>query len=395
MSKTDDGDSYFEDFLQMCGKLPKDKADIQDLIVETAKKCKEKIQEFDNTKVRCGVIGASGSGKSSLINAIAGEKIAAVGVVETTNDPQDFTHQGIIFTDLPGCGTPKWPKDSYIENLGLGAYDCFLLVTAHRFFDSDAYLFQSLTALGKPCFVIRSMVDRAIEDGIHDNGHNPEETMEIIKEDIQKQLASSRPGRIYLTSARYPSQYDLELLLEDISKTLTGLKRSRFVADMAAYSGESLKKKREVATSLVSWHAGCSALNGLNPIPGLDVAADIAILVKLGHKVAHIYGLTNEQMEYVKRLLGPRAVPSVVTKLAQFGAKYLAEEGVILLVKQISTRIAAKQASKVVPIVGLGISAIVGYKATDMLGAQLVNEAEELAKEVIEGIVHAQTLPGG
>jgi len=367
--------------------------DVEDLIHDFAEKCRKKITEFEKTEVRCGLIGPSGSGKSSLINAIAGEKIAAVGVVETTNEPQSFTHKGITFTDLPGCGTQKWPKDSYIRSLDLNKYDCFLLITAHRFYENDAYLYRELTAMGKPCFVIRNMVDRAIADGKHDNDHTEEKTKKLITEDIQKQLAPNHPNRVYLTSARKPTKYDLKTLLNDMSETLDGLKRMRFIADMAAYGDEALKKKRKVATDRIPLYAGLSAANGLNPIPGLDVAADITVLLKLGHEVAHIYGLTNEQFEYIKRLLGPKAIPSLLAKIAQFAAKYLAKEGVLLLLKQIATRATAKQVSKWVPFVGPLIAAGIGWQATFMLGEQLVDEAEHLAKDILDGIIKGSDLP--
>lgn len=217
------------------------------LIRDFASRCRERIEEFEKTQVRCGLIGPSGSGKSSLINAIAGERIARVGVVETTTDPLEISHRGITFVDLPGCGTRRWPKDTYVERLNLAAYDCFLLVTAQRFYENDAFLFHQLRSLGKPCFVVRNMIDRAIEDGRHDHGHDEDEIRRIIEHDITVQLEPDPPERVYLTSARQPAQHDLQALLADIGTALAGLKQSRFVADMAAYGQEALQRKRKVA----------------------------------------------------------------------------------------------------------------------------------------------------
>ena len=214
----------------------------QDLINDFEKKCRQGIAEFEKTQVRCGLIGPPGTGKSSLINAIAGERIAAVGVVETTSQPQEFVHRGIIFTDLPGCGTRNWPRDSYIEKLKLLTYDCFLLITAHRFTENDVFLYRELLARGKPCFVIRNMFDRAVDDARHDNKQSELETRQLITADIQKNLEPACPDRIYLTSARNPTRYDLKDLLNDISDALPGLKRTRFIADMASYGEEALKK---------------------------------------------------------------------------------------------------------------------------------------------------------
>lgn len=361
----------------------------ENLIREFAAECKSKIEEFERTEVRCGLIGPSGSGKSSLINAIAGEKIAAVGVVETTNQPQEFTRQGIIFTDLPGCGTPSWPRHNYIQRLQLESYDCFLLVTAHRFQENDLYLFQELSALGKPCFVIRNMVDRAIEDARHDNNQAEADTMEQIRDDIRRQLPplpDSSVPKIYLTSARHPTRYDLQELLQDISRALQGVKQSRFVADMAIYGEQTLKKKREIALGRLRVYAGLSAANGLNPVPGMDIATDLTLMVKLGREIAHIYGLTSNQFDYIKRLLGPKAIPSLLAKIAQFGAKYLAKEGILLVLRKIATRTTAKHVSKWIPFVGPLISTRIGWKATFILGEQLVDEAEDLARDILKEI---------
>jgi predicted GTPase len=230
--------------------------DTADLIREFAEQCRKKINEFDKAKVKCGLIGPAGSGKSSLINAIAGERIAPTSVVECTGldhegvahtsfEPQEFTHKGLTLVDLPGCGTKNWPKDSYIEKLHLPDYDCFILITAHRFTENDVFLFQQLSTRGKPCFVVRNMFDKAVDDGMFDHNHTESETREIITKNIRQNLGDSCPRRIYLTSARHPTRYDLTVLLDDISGALEGLKRQRFVADMAAYSDGALKKNEK------------------------------------------------------------------------------------------------------------------------------------------------------
>ncbi len=362
--------------------------DVENLIKDFAKKCRQEIDDFDEIKVRCGLIGPSGSGKSSLINAIAGKKISEVGVVETTTDPKEYIHKGIVFTDLPGCGTLNWPKDNYIEKLNLLTFDCFLLITAHRFTENDVFLFRELSANGKPCFVIRNMFDRAVQDGHHDNKHSESQTREIISSNIRKNLEPSCPNKVYLTSARHPAKYDLEDLLEDIAEALTGLKRQRFVADMAAYGKEGLKKKRKVATELIPPYAGLAALNGLNPIPGLDFTVDLKLLKELSRKIAGIYGLEASQFEYFEKLLNPEAIKVLLAKIAQFTAKFLAKEGLTLLLKKIATRTTAKQASKWVPYVGPLIAAGIGWKATFLLGEQLVDEAEELAQEILDEIIN-------
>lgn len=359
---------------------------IQDILSESYKK----IQEFEKTKVLCGFIGPSGSGKSSLMNAIVGEKIAETGVVETTSEPKAHTHKGIVFTDLPGCGTTSWPRDNYIQRLNLQSYDCFLLVTAHRFTENDVFLFRELLSMGKPCFVIRNMFDEAIKAGKRDNGQSEEETRLLITDNIRKNLEPSIPNKIYLVSAWHPAKYDLWILEHDIHNALKGLKKDRFIADMASYSEDALKEKRILAEKLIPYYAGAAAANGLNPIIGLDVAADIAILIKFATAIANIYGLSSNQLEYIKKLLGPKLTPVLLAKITQFAVRYMAKEGIIVLLKKIAGRTITKEVAKWVPFAGQLIAAGISWQATFMLGGQLVDEAEQLARDILKEVTLQQ-----
>ncbi len=357
------------------------------LIHGYATNLKQQLDEFERATVRCGLIGSSGTGKSSLINAIVGEKVAAVGSVETTNEAQEVRHNGLIFVDLPGCGTQKWPRETYISRLNPLTYDCFLLVTADRFREDDIFLYHELTKLGRACFLLRNKIDLAIRDELHDNNRSEDEVKQTIRTDIRRQLDLAPDHPIYLTSARQPTEHDFPHLLHDIQSQMSELKQDRLIADMAAYNRDALKKKRELATKRVRIYAGLAAANGLNPIIGLDVAADIAFLLKMSKEVAGIYGLTNVQSEYWRRFLQPESAAKLVAKVALFAGKYMAKQGIVTMIKTMSKRIASKEISKFIPFAGPLVAAGVGWKATFLLGEQLVDEAEALAEEVLQNIL--------
>lgn len=96
-------------------------------IQEVLKKFKDELDAFHKTKVKCGIIGRSGTGKSSLINAIVGEEVAKVGEVETTMEiGKPYEHKGLVFYDLPGCGTNNFPKENYISDLNIKDFDSIL-----------------------------------------------------------------------------------------------------------------------------------------------------------------------------------------------------------------------------------------------------------------------------
>ena len=161
----------------------------------------------------------------------------------------------------------------------------------------------------------------------------------------------------------------------------------------SAYGQDALQRKRKVAQERIPPYAGLAAANGsLNPVPGLDLAADVSLLLKLGEEIAAIYGLTRSQFDFIKRLLGPKALPSLLAKVAQFSTRYLAREGLVGLLKRLASREVSRQSTRWIPMAGPLIAAGIGWQSTFMLGEQLVDEAEALAREILVDIVETSAV---
>lgn len=351
----------------------------------------KKFNAFKNAEVKIAIIGQSGSGKSSLINAIAGQRIAKVGATETTVEAQSFSSGGITFTDLPGLGTIKFPKDEYIAKFELEAYDAVIVVTANRFYENDLWLIKEMNSLGKFIFVVRTKIDTAVESESYDNGLSESQALEKIRSDISANLSEIDIGKnhkgIYLTSSRFSSKYDFSRLMNTIANSLSNIKKDRFVADAAITSESMLNEKRKVAEKIVSWRAVASAANGLNPIPGLDVAVDISILIEMGKQIQKIYGLDEEQIAYAESLSRGKVSFSAIKKnVAQFVGKFLVKEGIIILLKKMGLAVAAKSLVKWIPFIGSIVSAGIGYKTTLYFGEEMIDEAESVCREVLQSI---------
>jgi len=356
-------------------------------IQELAAKLLQAKNEYDSVQIKCGITGVSGSGKSSLINAIAGERIAKVNVVEQTTDPQEFHHGGIVFVDLPGVGTAKWPQESYVDRLGLEEYDCFILVTAHRFFEDDAYLYDQLSnQLNKPCFVVRNQFDLAIQQGRRDNGFSEEEVRDLIDGNIRQNLKPSQVDKVYITSAHYPQLYDFPRLIEDIVESQEGVKRTRLMADVAAWSEDMLVKKRAAAERLVGIYAGLSAANALNPVPGLDISVDLGMLLKMSNAVRHIYGLTQGQFDYTATMLDPAGPHTQAAKmlLSRMVAKYSTEKAIALLLEKFGRKVAIREVTKWAPFIGTIVAGMIGFKLTYSFGEMLLEDCESTARGFLE-----------
>jgi len=347
---------------------------------------------FDEATVKCGIIGMSGSGKSSLINAIAGEKIAPVGSTEQTTEAQSFFHCGIEFVDLPGCGTERWPQDSYIDALSLDAYDCFIIVTSNRLYETDLYLFNQLAVMRQiPCFFVRNKIDLAITDEAHDNHLSEQETLDKVRANILSSIPSQEDV-IYLTSARHPTQWDLPALINDISVSQPGVKQDKFIAGMAIWSESAIEKKSKVARQLVSWSAVLSAANGVNPIPGTDVVIDATILVNMCRQINKIFGVTEEQLAYLERsaptLADTAEFKSIKQGILMLAVKYATAEAVLMILKKMGIKVLLKNSSKLLPFIGTLVSAGIGYKMTASFGDSYLTEAEEKSQQLLQCVLN-------
>lgn len=135
------------------------------------------------------VVGHSGQGKSSLVNLLAGQKVAEVGSRETTMEPTPYTIKGFSgkLWDLPGAGTATFPTGTYIQCMGLRYFDFVFVVSAGRWKEHDLAIIGELKRHGVPCFVVRTKVDIDITNELEDNGVEPEVTLGKLRKESQLQ----------------------------------------------------------------------------------------------------------------------------------------------------------------------------------------------------------------
>ena len=346
-------------------------------------------RDFEQAVVRLGIIGESGSGKSSLSNAIVGRPIAAVGaLVETTQQAQEVPVDGVVLVDLPGCGTPTWPRETYIDKLKLlDSYDGFILVTAHRLKECDAMLYEELARKAKkPFFIVRSHFDQAAA------AHPEAEARKVISENIRRQLHADERLPLYMVCSVGTHHYDLERLILNVRSALPGWKQVRFIMAAHAYGRETVTQKREAAEQVVGIYAGLSAANALNPIPGLDIGVDVGLLTTMSRHIISTYGLRPEQVEALKSQSTMRtALYQSARQAADRFAPYLTEKFVVAALTKMGMKVAVKNTSKWVPFVGTAISAGIGYTLAFRYGEQLIDDCESAALTIIDDVEAAVT----
>ena len=152
--------------------------------------------------------------------------------------------------------------------------------------------------------------------------------------------------------------------------------------DIAAETALSLARRAREARRLVRRRATLSAAAAVLPIPGLDIAVDLAAFADMLNQINRSFALSPGQIE---RLHTDERI-AMLSALSQVGAVfasgYVTNAVVLTAVKQLGARWAAGRAAKWVPIAGQGAAAALSFWAVVRLGDAHIAECLRVREQV-------------
>ena len=124
-----------------------------------------------------------------------------------------------------------------------------------------------------------------------------------------------------------------------------------------------------------------AAVAGAIPLPGLDWAAQAALLSRVLPKINAEFGLTPQQLDE----LSPEKRASVQNAVTVVGSaligKFITREMVLRLAKLVGMRMSTAQAAKYVPLAGQAASAALNYATLKFLGEQHLRECVQVVQK--------------
>ena len=138
----------------------------------------------------------------------------------------------------------------------------------------------------------------------------------------------------------------------------------------------------ERAKKMVTKRAALASASTLIPLPGIDIAADVALLLKLIPEINQEFGLTPDQIAKLsptKQLMVYKAI--VMIGGAMVG-KLVTKELIVQALKTVGVRITVKQATKYVPLAGQALSAALGFAALKYIGNAHIKDCAKVVKLV-------------
>lgn len=331
----------------------------------------QKLYDLDQEKVKIVLFGQPGAGKSSTINAICGEKKAATGnKTDTTIDLQIIEHNNLVFIDLPGYGTEKFPAEEFFSKFRPLQYDLFLCLFSGKLHDADTKFFKSVYALGKPCLFVRNKTDE-----IYDDEKTLEESKEDIRLDVERKLgvAKEKLDLIFI-SARVDLLDGIDKLNVIIETKMDVARKEKYIMAIKSYSEKQLLIKKEVCAGYVKKSSYAAVANNFNPIFGVDIAVDLGILFKMFLDIRSAFQITEKSIEESHISEGEK----------EYLNGGLTKEGIKMLLKSLGVRYALKSTLKYVPILGQVVGVPLSYKIVKDAGDRYLEICYKLASDILK-----------
>jgi len=147
-------------------------------------------------------------------------------------------------------------------------------------------------------------------------------------------------------------------------------------------TSEQIEATARECRRLVSRRALFAAGVAVVPVPGLDWATNVGVLLKLLPDINRAFGLSAEQVERLapdRRVVVFKAITAGGTMLV---GRLVTRELVMTMLRAVGVRLSAQQAVKYVPIAGQGLSAVLTYGALRYVCEQHIKQCMAICEQL-------------
>ncbi|KAG9266018.1 T-cell-specific guanine nucleotide triphosphate-binding protein 1-like [Astyanax mexicanus] len=351
------------------------------------KKAQEQIDHLFNVSLHIAVIGETGAGKSTFINAFRGledddEGAAKTGVNETTAEPTPYNHptmSNVTLWDLPGVGSLNFTARTYVKEMQFEKYDFFFIVSSERFRENDIMLAKEIQKGNKKFYFIRSKVDNDIRGEERKKTFDREETLSKIRRDCQENLNELGNPPVFLVNSWNLSEFDFEELVSTLNSELPEHKQFALLQSAPVTSVAMLEKKVDMFRKVIWAAAVTSGGIATVPVPGLSFLCDTVIVMTFFRRCYYAFGLDDESLKKLSERVNK---PELISWEKSPLLKELAKTSMVRL----GGSAAGEFLCSLVPVTGTHTAATMSFTMTRGV---LENGLQELANEAKKVLTEA------
>lgn len=271
-------------------------------------------KEFDQAYAAIGrfnlaVFGKTGSGKSTLINAVFGHNVAPTGIGKPVTKGLNYYAHGNGFLGvydsegfetgtsgdaiLAGLNRIITQKNNQPIEERIHAVWYLTRWSDRRFEDAQMEFIRSLKAMGLPVLIVMSQVPARIQHGelsVHPDALEFAEYIESLN------LPTDIDGKVYLTNALHDEFTESIVfgLVELVGATNLVIPEAVANALTAAQQVD-VRRKKDAAAAVVKQAALMASGIGAVPIPVADAALLVPNQVAMIARITAIYGLPHSR----------------------------------------------------------------------------------------------------
>ena len=262
------------------------------------------------------VTGETGVGKSTFINTMRGLSRNDPGAAnsssmhECTMDVMEYPdprNPKLVYCDLPGVGSAKFPKDEYAKKLSLDRYDFFIILSRERFTENDLYLANEIKGLGKKFYFVRSRIDQSLNNEREENDGNQFDEGDYVNrvkamtENILTEKLGNHPVFVISGTLKNYTKWEFPKLVQALMDGAPDVKKEIIIRTITANSLEAINQKVAVLRQRIFIAAVAAAAVGIIPIPFLPFACNLGVVTREIHNYMKDFGLGEVSLENLAR----------------------------------------------------------------------------------------------